>query len=129
MVWGPGGGATRCPPFPLPALRARVVGRSTGDDRLTVPGSLGVLDAAVNRVLALSPVPPTGGTLIVAAADHPVTRHPISALPASVTADVLAATREGVSLGAATARQAGLAVTAVHARPAGAAGDLVEADA
>jgi nicotinate-nucleotide--dimethylbenzimidazole phosphoribosyltransferase len=112
-----------------PDQRAVVAGRDTGDDRLTVPGSLGVLDAAVNRVLALSPVPPTGGTLVVAAADHPVTRHGISAFSASVTADVLAATREGVSLGAATARQAGLGVTAVHARPAGAAGDLVTADA
>ena len=112
-----------------PDQRAVVAGRDTGDDRLTVPGSLGVLDTAVNRVLALNPVPPTGGTLIVAAADHPVTRHGISAFSPSVTADVLAATRAGVSLGAATARQAGLRVEAVHARPAGPAGDLVESDA
>jgi nicotinate-nucleotide--dimethylbenzimidazole phosphoribosyltransferase len=112
-----------------PDQRAVVAGRDTGDDRLTVPGSLGVLDAAVNRVLALSPTPPDAGTLIVAAADHPVTRHGVSAFAPSVTADVLAATREGVSLGAATARQAGLQVTAVHARSADPAGDLVEADA
>jgi nicotinate-nucleotide--dimethylbenzimidazole phosphoribosyltransferase len=112
-----------------PDQRAVVAGRDTGDDRLTVPGSLGVLDTAVNRVLALNPVPPTGGTLIVAAADHPVTRHGISAFSPSVTADVLAATRDGVSLGAATARQAGLRVEAVHARPAGPVGDLVESDA
>ena len=112
-----------------PDQRAVVAGRDTGDDRLTVPGSLGVLDSAVNRVLALSPAAPTSGTLIVAAADHPVTRHGISAFSPSVTADVLAATREGVSLGAATARQAGLRVEAVHATPAGPAGDLVEADA
>jgi nicotinate-nucleotide--dimethylbenzimidazole phosphoribosyltransferase len=112
-----------------PDQRAVVAGRDTGDDRLTVPGSLGVLDTAVNRVLALNPVPPTGGTLIVAAADHPVARHGISAFSPSVTADVLAATRDGVSLGAATARQAGLRAEAVHASPAGPAGDLVEADA
>ncbi|HEY5018640.1 MAG TPA: 5,6-dimethylbenzimidazole synthase [Streptosporangiaceae bacterium] len=113
-----------------PDQRAVVAGRDTGDDRLTVPGSLGVLDTAVNRVLALSPAtPPTDGTLIVAAADHPVTRHGISAFSPSVTADVLAATRDGVSLGAATARQAGLRAEAAHARPAGPAGDLVEADA
>jgi nicotinate-nucleotide--dimethylbenzimidazole phosphoribosyltransferase len=112
-----------------PDQRAVVAGRDTGDDRLTVPGSLGVLDAVVNRVLALSPTPPTGGTLIVAAADHPVARHRVSAFPPSVTADVLAATRDGVSLGAATARQAGLLVEAVYARPASPAGDLVEADA
>ena len=78
-----------------PDQRAVVAGRDTGDDRLTVPGSLGVLDTAVNRVLALNPVPPTGGTLIVAAADHPITRHGISAFPPSVTADVLAATARG----------------------------------
>ena len=112
-----------------PDQRAVVAGRDTGDDRLTVPGSLGVLDTAVNRVLALNPVSPAGGTLIVAAADHPITRHGISAFPPSVTADVLAATRDGVSLGAATARQAGLRVEAVHARPAGPVGDLVESDA
>lgn len=112
-----------------PDQRAVVAGRDTGDDRLTVPGSLGVLDAAVNRVLALSPARPTGGTLIVAAADHPVTRHGVSAFSPTVTADVLAATRDGVSLGAATARAAGLRVTAVHARPIGPAGDLVDADA
>jgi nicotinate-nucleotide--dimethylbenzimidazole phosphoribosyltransferase len=112
-----------------PDQRAVVAGRDSGDDRLTVPGALGVLDAAVNRMLALSPTPPTGGTLIVAAADHPVTRHGVSAFLPTVTADVLAATRAGVSLGAATARLAGLRVAAVHARPAGPAGDLVEADA
>jgi nicotinate-nucleotide--dimethylbenzimidazole phosphoribosyltransferase len=112
-----------------PDQRAVVAGRDTGDDRLTVPGSLGVLDTAVNRVLALNPVPPTGGTLLVAAAYHPVTRHGISAFSPKVTADVVAATRAGVSLGAATARQAGLSVEAVHARPAGPVGDLVEADA
>jgi nicotinate-nucleotide--dimethylbenzimidazole phosphoribosyltransferase len=112
-----------------PDQRAVVAGRDTGDDRLTVPGSLGVLDAAVNRVLALSPTPPVAGTLIVVAADHPVTRYRISAFSPSVTDDVFAATLEGVSLGAATARQAGLRVEAVHARPAGRPGDLVEADA
>ena len=112
-----------------PDQRAVVAGRDTGDDRLAVPGSLGALDAGINRVLALSPSPPTSGTLIVAAADHPVTRHRVSAFSPSVTADVLAATRDGASLGAATAGAAGLRVTAVHARPAGPAGDLVDADA
>jgi len=112
-----------------PDQAAVVAGRDTGDDLLTVPDSLGVLDAAVNRVLALGPQAPEGGTLIVAAADHPVTRHDISAYPPSVTADVFAATECGVSLGAATARQAGLAVEAAYARLAGPGGDLVDADA
>jgi nicotinate-nucleotide--dimethylbenzimidazole phosphoribosyltransferase len=112
-----------------PDQRAVVAGRDAGDDLLTAPGSLGVLDATVSRVLALRPVPPDGGTLIVAAADHPVAGLGVSAYPASVTADVLAATRLGVSLGAATARQAGLRVEAVHARAAGLTGDLASTDA
>jgi nicotinate-nucleotide--dimethylbenzimidazole phosphoribosyltransferase len=112
-----------------PDQAAVVAGRDTGDDLLTVPGSLGVLDATVNRVLALRPVPPSGGTLVVAAADHPVARYGVSAYPPSVTADVFAATRRGVSLGAVTARQAGLAVEAVHARLSGPGGDLARADA
>lgn len=128
--WPSAGGPTR-PVSHLagPDQRAVVAARDTGDDLLTVPGSLGVLDVAVNRVLALAPDPPAGGTLILAAGDHAVTRYGISAYPASVTADVLRASRLGVSLGAATARQAGLRVETVHARPAGQAGDLVTADA
>jgi len=112
-----------------PDRGAVVAGRDTGDDLLTVPGSLGVLDATVNRVLALSPVPPAGGTLIVAAADHPVASHGVSAYQASVTADVFDATTRGVSLGATVARQAGLGVEARYARLAGSGGDLVSADA
>jgi nicotinate-nucleotide--dimethylbenzimidazole phosphoribosyltransferase len=112
-----------------PDQNAVVAGRDAGDDLLTVPGSLGILDATVNRVLALNPEPPASGTLIVVAADHPVTRHGVSAYQPSVTADVFAATRQGVSLGAATARRAGLEVEAVYARLAGPGGDLVGADA
>jgi nicotinate-nucleotide--dimethylbenzimidazole phosphoribosyltransferase len=112
-----------------PDQHAVVAGRDTGDDLLTVPDSLGVLDATVNRMLALSATPPAGGTLIVAAADHPVARLGVSAYQPSVTADVFAATVRGVSLGAVTARQAGLEVEATYARLAGDAGDLVSADA
>ncbi len=106
-----------------------VAGRDEGDHRLTVPGSLGVLDLVVNRLLALRREPPTSGTLVVAAGDHPVTRHGVSAFSPSVTADVLAATRAGVSLGAVTAREAGLAVEAVHAVATRRVGDMVAADA
>lgn len=106
-----------------------VAGRDEGDHRLTVPGSLGVLDQVVNRVLALRPQPPTSGTLVVVAGDHPVTRHGVSAFSPSVTGDVLEATRAGVSLGAVTAREVGLAVEAVHAAAALPAGDMVTADA
>ncbi|HEY2508981.1 MAG TPA: 5,6-dimethylbenzimidazole synthase [Streptosporangiaceae bacterium] len=130
-----GGCAVRRPPAsPVshlagPDQHAVVAGRDAGDDLLTVPGSLGLLDATLSRVLALRPVPPDAGTLVVAAADHPVTRLGVSAYPVSVTADVLAATRSGTSLGASTARQAGLQVAAVYCRPAGPVGDLASADA
>lgn len=106
-----------------------VAGRDEGDRLLTVPGSLGILDHVVNRVLALRREPPTSGTLVVAAGDHPVTRHGVSAFAPSVTGDVLAATRSGVSFGAVTAREAGLAVEAVHAVARRPAGDIVNADA
>lgn len=106
-----------------------VAGRDEGDDRLTVPGSLGVLDVVVNRVLALRPEPPASGTLVVVAGDHPVTRHGVSAFSPSVTGEVLAATRAGVSLGAVTAREVGLAVEAVHAVATRQVGDMVAADA
>ncbi len=112
-----------------PDPAAVVAGRDTGDDLLTVPGSLGVLDGAVNRVLALSEIAPATGTLIVAAADHPVARYGVSAYPASTTADVFSATQAGVSLGATTASQVGLRVESVDTRPSQPAGDLVESDA
>jgi nicotinate-nucleotide--dimethylbenzimidazole phosphoribosyltransferase len=112
-----------------PDQRAVVAGRDAGDDLLAVPGALGVLDVTVNRVLALAAPAPVTGTLVIAAADHPVTRYGVSAYPPDVTADVYEATVKGVSLGATTARHAGLGCAAVYARPAGPQGDLVESDA
>ncbi|RBY95281.1 5,6-dimethylbenzimidazole synthase [Blastococcus sp. TF02-8] len=113
-----------------PEPEAVVAARDTGDDLLAVPGSLGVLDRAVDRVLALRGPVPESGTLVVAAGHHPVaTAHAVSAFPASVTADVLAATRAGESLGAATAAQAGLRIRAHEALPTGPQGDLLTTDA
>ncbi|WP_375474444.1 5,6-dimethylbenzimidazole synthase [uncultured Jatrophihabitans sp.] len=123
------------PPAPPPSHLAApdqtavVAGRDSGDELLAAPGSLGVLDAAVDRVLALPGPPPTTGALVLAAGDHPVVRHGVSAYPASVTADVLAATVAGESLAAATARAAGLRIVARHATATRPQGDLVSADA
>jgi nicotinate-nucleotide--dimethylbenzimidazole phosphoribosyltransferase len=126
----PAGGGPAAPVSHLagPEPAAVVAGRDEGDHRLTVPGSLGVLDLAVNRVLALRPEPPASGVLVLAAGDHPVTRHGVSAFAPSVTAEILAATRAGVSLGAVTAREAGLRIEVVHALASRPAGDLVTAD-
>lgn len=112
-----------------PDQRAVVSARDSGDDLLTAPGSLGALDLAINRMLALPGAVPAGGTLMLVAADHPVTALGVSAYPASVTADVLAATECGQSVGATAAAQAGLVVLARRAQPRGRQGDLVSADA
>jgi nicotinate-nucleotide--dimethylbenzimidazole phosphoribosyltransferase len=112
-----------------PDQRAVVSARDSGDNLLAAPGALGVLDTTVNRVLALNGAPPTSGTLIVAAADHPVAALGVSPYPASVTADVVAATEAGDSLGAAAARRAGLRVRAERAATTRPQGDLVHVDA
>ncbi|ROO88256.1 cob(II)yrinic acid a,c-diamide reductase [Actinocorallia herbida] len=133
-----------------PAPAAVVAARDEADDLLAVPGSLGVLDAALDRIRAIRSDGLTGGRLVLAAADHPVTRHGVSAFPASVTRQILDATRAGVSQGASAARAAGLGVLALDAgvlpgpphaesgldrkladavRAGGPRGDLVETDA
>jgi nicotinate-nucleotide--dimethylbenzimidazole phosphoribosyltransferase len=121
---------------PVSHLRApaqdEVVGaRDRADDLLTAPGSLGVLDSVLDRVEALAaPRVWTGrGTLVVAAADHAVTAHGVSAFDASVTADVADATRAGSSMGAVAARSSGLDLLLVDAGIGCARGDLVTTDA
>jgi nicotinate-nucleotide--dimethylbenzimidazole phosphoribosyltransferase len=105
-----------------------VTARDRSDDLLTVPGSLGVLDAVLDRITALHAVDGRG-TLVVAAADHAVTAYDISAFDPSVTADVARATREGTSMGAVAARAAGLDVELIDAGIACSRGDLVTSDA
>ncbi len=120
-----------------PAPSAVVAARDDADEMLTVPDSLGVLDRAVDRIVALGHAACTGGTLLIAAADHPVTAHGVSAYEPHVTGDVARAAVAGTALGARAAQAAALAVVvvdagvtspvpgAVPARPAGPRGDLV----
>ncbi|GAB3879197.1 5,6-dimethylbenzimidazole synthase [Terrabacter terrigena] len=109
--------------------QADVVGaRDRSDDLLTVPGSLGVLDAVLDRVTAL-PAVDGPGTLVVAVADHAVTAYGVTAFDPSVTADVARATREGTSMGAVAATAAGLDVELVDAGIGCSRGDLVTTDA
>jgi nicotinate-nucleotide--dimethylbenzimidazole phosphoribosyltransferase len=139
-----GGVAPTPPPSHLraPDQQAVVAVRDAADRLLTPPGSLGVLDRAVDRVLALPAPAPGSGTLVLAGADHPVTAHRVSAYPGHVTADVMAPAVAGQSVGAVAAGTAGLDVCVVDAgvgdepvsgavavRPTGRRGDLVDADA
>jgi nicotinate-nucleotide--dimethylbenzimidazole phosphoribosyltransferase len=111
-----------------PAPVAVVSARDSGDDLLAAPGSLGLLDVTVNRVLALDGPVPAGGSLVLVAAQHPVTRHRISAYRSEVGAEVFAATLAGESLGAVTATAAGLRLSAHRAETTHPQGDLVDSD-
>ncbi len=123
-----------------PTQAAVVAAHDSGDRILTAPGSLGVLDRAIDRILALGP-PPARGVLVLAAADHEVTRYGVSAYAPGVTRHVAEAAVAGSSVGAVAAQTAGLGVVVVdagvlgppvpgtrQARPIDARGDLVTAD-
>jgi nicotinate-nucleotide--dimethylbenzimidazole phosphoribosyltransferase len=125
-----------------PAPAAIVETRDHTDRLLTPPGSLGVLDRAVDRLDALG-IDAEGPTrFVLVGSDHPVTRHRVSTFADEVTRDVLEATVAGCSLGATLATAVGAEVLAVDAgihgltvpgalelRPADVRGDLVTADA
>jgi nicotinate-nucleotide--dimethylbenzimidazole phosphoribosyltransferase len=130
----------------MPSQSAVVAAHDSGDAILSPPGALGVLDRAVDKVLAVLGGPAglriDGGTLVVAAADHPVRRHGVSAYDHTVTRSVAEATVAGRSVGAVAAASAGLDVVFVDAgvdgdpvagalchRPAGRRSDLVDGDA
>ncbi|HET9689816.1 MAG TPA: 5,6-dimethylbenzimidazole synthase [Acidimicrobiales bacterium] len=137
--------AAGAPPLPDVAPlegAAMVTARDGADALLTPPGSLGLLDRAVDRAVALGLGGAVGGTLVLAAADHPVVAHGVSTFPPAVTRTVVEAAVAGEALGVAAAAAAGLAVVVVDAgvgggpvagavpmRPAGPVGDLVGADA
>jgi nicotinate-nucleotide--dimethylbenzimidazole phosphoribosyltransferase len=135
------------PAAPVSRLRAPdqlavVAVRDRADELLSPASSLGVLDRAVDRVLALGPVVDVGtgwGRLVLVGADHAVTARGVSAYPGSVTRSVLEAAVAGEALGVVTAAANGLQVTvvdagvdgspvhgAVNARPASPGGDLTD---
>jgi nicotinate-nucleotide--dimethylbenzimidazole phosphoribosyltransferase len=115
-------GAPAAPPSHLraPDREAVVAARDQADRLLTPPGSLGVLDRAVDGVVALGGAGTSGGTLVLVAADHPVAAHGVSAYSPGVTRDVVRAAVAGMSLGATAARTAGLGVCVVDAGVSGA---------
>ncbi|HWD52471.1 MAG TPA: 5,6-dimethylbenzimidazole synthase, partial [Acidimicrobiales bacterium] len=93
-----------------PDQRAVVATRDSADDLLTPLGSLGVLDRAVDRVVALGHAGLSGGTLMLVGGHHPVVELGVSAFDPDVTAEVLSAARAGLALGAVAATGAGLGV-------------------
>jgi nicotinate-nucleotide--dimethylbenzimidazole phosphoribosyltransferase len=110
-----------------PVPRAVVAARDEADRLLTPPGSLGVLDRAVDRVVALGRAQLDTGVLVLAGGRHPVTGLGVSAFPASVADDVLAAADMGEALGTVAAASAGLRSVVVDAGSS--TGDLLHTDA
>ena len=125
---------------------ARVLARDTEDRLLAAPGSLGLLGDTLLRVdTVVAPdtvAPDAAGTLVIAAADHPVTDLRVSAFPRSTTRLVARALAAGEGQGAAMARAVGLRVCLADCgidgdhipgwrdvRPPGVRGDLATADA
>jgi nicotinate-nucleotide--dimethylbenzimidazole phosphoribosyltransferase len=120
---------------------ARVMARDSEDRLLAAPGSLGLLGDTLLRVDTVS-APEAAGTLVIAAADHPVTDLRVSAFPRSTTRLVARALAAREGQGAAMAQAAGLQVCLADCgidgdpipgwqdvRPPGARGDLAAADA
>ncbi|MDQ1663243.1 MAG: nicotinate-nucleotide--dimethylbenzimidazole phosphoribosyltransferase [Blastococcus sp.] len=142
--WPADAGAPAAPPSRLraPGPSAVVGARDEADRLLSPPGSLGILDRAVDRTVALGHGSARSGVLVVAAADHPVAEHRVSAYAGRITHDVTRAAVAGSSLGIAAARAAGLQWRVVDAgvtdgpvagamplRPQDPRGDLVNAPA
>jgi nicotinate-nucleotide--dimethylbenzimidazole phosphoribosyltransferase len=122
----------RAPGAPASRLRAPgpdsvVAVRDGADQLLTTPGSLGVLDRAVDRLLAAGAGSPLTGTLVLAAGRHPVVRHGVSAYDSSVTEDVLDASGAGRSMAAVAAAAARLSLLVLDGGSS--SGDLLESDA
>jgi nicotinate-nucleotide--dimethylbenzimidazole phosphoribosyltransferase len=120
---------------------ARVAARDQEDRLLAAPGSLGLLGDTLLRVESVA-ARDAPGTLVIAAADHPVAGLGVSAFPRSTTRLVARALAQGEGQGTAMARAAGMGVfladcgidgTSIQGwrdlRPRGARGDLASADA
>jgi len=126
--WPTGDGPT--PPVSklrAPDQDAVVAARDSADALLTPLGSLGALDRAVDRVVALGHTDLSGGTLILAAGRHPVAELGVSAYATTTTDDVLDAARAGRALGAVAADSAGLALAVIDGGSS--TGNLIDDDA
>ncbi|MGE3620802.1 MAG: 5,6-dimethylbenzimidazole synthase [Acidimicrobiia bacterium] len=127
--WPSGPAAPAPPPSRLraPEPPAVVGARDEADELLTAPGSLGALDRAVDRLVALGLTGIDGGTLLLVAGRHRVVELDVSAFDPSVTDEVLAAARAGSAVGVVAASAAGLVAEVVDAGTS--SGDLRDRDA
>lgn len=115
--WPEGDDQPAAPPSRLraPDQRAVVGARDEADTLLTAPSSLGLLDRALDRVIALGHGEISTGTLVLAVGRHRVAELGVTAFATTVTDDVLDAARAGTALGVVAARAAGLQVEVVDA--------------
>ena len=104
-----------------------VAARDQADALLTPLGSLGVLDRAVDRVVATGHRHLAGGTLVLVGGRHPVADLGVSAFSPSVTDEVLAAAAAGEAVGAVAAAAAGLGLDVIDAGSS--SGNLLDTDA
>ena len=125
-----------------PEPAAVVAARDDAHRLLTPPGSLGVLDRALERLDALGIGGDEPVQAVIAAADHPAGKRGISTFAPAVTREIMEATISGVYLGATTARAVGAEVLIIDAgvdgppvpgatplRPCDRRGDLATSDA
>ncbi len=108
------------PARPVSHLRApdqahTVAATDAADELLTPPGSLGVLDRALDRIAAAGQHDVRGGTLVLAGADHPVYDLGVSAYPPQVTREVMRAALSCEAVGTVTARASGFGTVVVDA--------------
>ena len=108
------------PAPPVSHLRApdqarTVAATDDADELLTTPGSLGVLDRALDKVAAAGRSDTTGGTLVLACADHPVFDLGVSAYPAGTTREIMLAALAGEAVGVVTAAASGFGCVVVDA--------------
>lgn len=123
-------GADEPPPPPsrlrAPDPAAVVAARDQADCLLAAPSSLGVLDRAVDRVVALGHPRLTTGSLVIAVGRHAVAGLGVSAYDRAVGEDVLEAARAGRAMGAVAGDAAGLQVVVLDAGSS--AGNLRDQD-
>lgn len=120
------------PAAPISKLRAPEPGdvvhaRDTNDVLLTPMGSLGLLDRALDRLVALGRGDEMTGTLVLVVGDHPVADLGVTAFSRSVARDIVSAARTGDAVGVVTARSCGLATEVLDAGSS--TGDLLHSDA